>query len=94
MKIRWLLKAVNDLEDIHEYISLDDISAARRELEKIIEAISLLIENPEIGRKGRVDNTRELVVTNSPYIIAYRLKEGFVEILRILHGSLKWPEAF
>lgn len=71
MKVRWLLQAVNDLEDIHEYIALDDVSAAQRELEKIIEAISLLIENPETGRKGRVANTRELVITNTPYIMAH-----------------------
>jgi plasmid stabilization system protein ParE len=30
MKVRWLERAVNDLEDIHEYIALDDPSAARK----------------------------------------------------------------
>lgn len=94
MKIRWLLKAVNDLEDIRDYIALDDPRAAQKEIDKILTKVSLLIENPEFGRKGRVVNTRELVVTGSPYIAAYRLKGDFIEILRVLHGARKWPKRF
>lgn len=94
MRIRWLERAVNDLEDIHEYIALDDPFAAKRELEKILEAVSRLTENPCIGRKGRVKNTHELVIIKSPFIAAYRVKGDFIEILRVLHGARKWPKRF
>ncbi|MCP5048700.1 MAG: type II toxin-antitoxin system RelE/ParE family toxin [bacterium] len=94
MKVRWLLRAVHDLEDIHEYISLDDPLAAGKEIEKILENVSLLGKNPSIGRGGRVKGTRELVISNSPYIAAYRYKNNMVEILRVIHGARKWPKRF
>jgi toxin ParE1/3/4 len=47
---------------------------------------------PEMGRAGRVTGTRELIVF--PYLIAYRLKGGAIEIVAILHGSRRWPDSF
>jgi toxin ParE1/3/4 len=35
--------------------------------------------------------TRELVV--EPYVIAYRVKRGVLQILRVLHGARRWPES-
>jgi toxin ParE1/3/4 len=94
MKVRWLSRSVKDLEDILEYISLDDPLVAAREIEKILNAVNRLEENPLTGRKGRVNNTRELVIPDSPYIAAYRVKDIAVDILRILHGARKWPKGF
>ena len=36
-------------------------------------------------------DTRELVVPSTPYIVVYRVQEEYVEILRVIHGSRKWP---
>lgn len=94
MKIRWLLRAVYDLEDLHEYIALDNPTAAAKELKKILNSVKGLKENPEIGRPGRVRGTRELVIPKSSYIAAYRVKDQVVEILRILHAARKWPKRF
>ncbi len=43
---------------------------------------------------GRVKGTRELVVVRTSYIVAYRLKRGKIQILRILHGARQWPDTF
>ena len=94
MKVRWLLKAVNDLEDLHEYIAADDLTAASRQLELILKAAARLSENTNMGRPGRVKGTRELVIPKTPYIAAYRIKGDVVEILRVLHGARKWPKRF
>lgn len=94
MRVRWLVRAVNDLEDLHEYIALDNPNAAGKEVEKVVNAIGLLRENPAMGRAGRVLGTRELVIPKSSYIVAYRVKDNVLEILRILHGSRKWPKRF
>jgi toxin ParE1/3/4 len=94
MKVRWLLKAVNDLEDLHEYIAADDLTAASRQLELILKAAARLSENTNMGRSGRVKGTRELVIPKTPYIAAYRIKGDVVEILRVLHGARKWPKRF
>ena len=94
MRVRWLLRAVNDLEDLHEYIALDNPNAAGKEVEKVVNAIGLLRENPAMGRAGRVPRTRELVIPKSSHIVAYRVKDNVLEVLRILHGSRKWPKRF
>jgi toxin ParE1/3/4 len=47
-----------------------------------------------MGRPGRVISTRELVVSGTPYIVAYRVREGVVEILAVIHGAQQWPTSF
>ncbi len=44
-----------------------------------------------MGRPGRIEGTRELIISHTPYIVIYRVKEQ-VEILRILHTSKRYPE--
>jgi len=41
-----------------------------------------------------VEGTRELVVTGTPFIVAYRRKGDQVLILDVLYGARKWPERF
>ena len=40
-----------------------------------------------MGRVGRVSGTREFVITNTPYIVAYQIAEDALVILRALHGA-------
>ena len=44
------------------------------------------------GRPGRVEGTRELPIVRTPYLAAYRVIDGAVVILRILHGARQWPD--
>lgn len=44
-----------------------------------------------MGRKGRLEETRELVIVDTPYIVVYRVKDDKVEILRVLHSAQKFP---
>jgi toxin ParE1/3/4 len=46
-----------------------------------------------MGPVGRVRNTRELVFSNLPYIVVYRLSDA-VDILAVVHTARKWPKAF
>ena len=52
----------------------------------------MLSEQPGLGRSGRVANTRELIVSGLPYIIPYRVKNNAIEILRMFHCAMQWPE--
>ena len=45
-----------------------------------------------LGRPGRVEGTRELVVPDTPYLVPYRGRGHAVEILRVFHGARKWPK--
>ena len=94
MKIRWLSLAQADLESIEEYISEDSPTQAIEVVMRIIEAVEVLEDHPQIGKLGRVDGTRELVISNLPYNIPYRKKGQWIEILRVFHQTRKWPEKF
>jgi len=93
LRLRWTRLAELDLDEIAEYIGQDSPAAAARVVLELIDQVEVLLPgHPAIGRPGRVLGTRELVVGNLPYIIAYRVRDKDVEILRVLHTSRAWPE--
>ena len=94
MEIRWLRLALKDLDDIAEYISKDNPEAAQNIVKLLWEHTQILKNHPNMGRPGRVINTRELVIDNTKYIIPYRVVNEQIEILRILHTSRNWPREF
>jgi toxin ParE1/3/4 len=85
--VRWLKLAENDLISIEDYIAVDNPLAAIEIAESILTSTEKLDIHPEIGRKGRIRGTREMVVVNTSYIVIYRLNGGDIEILRVLHGA-------
>ena len=92
MKVVWFKKAIWDLESAKNYITQDDPLAAQQVISRIKETVSLLSEQPGIGRPGRVPNTKELVVDRTPYILPYRVRDNRIEILRVLHAARQWPK--
>jgi toxin ParE1/3/4 len=92
MIVRWSPTALRDLESLHEYVAADSRPAAATTVERILSGIDALSRHPEMGRKGRVAGTRELIVT--PYIVAYRIKHGALEIVAIVHAARRWPDSF
>ena len=79
-------------DSLHRYITLENPSAENRVAKRILKTINLLIEQPIMGRPGRVHNTRELVIPDTPFIIPYRVKNKNIEILRVFHSAMEWPE--
>ncbi len=92
MIIRWLDEAIQDLRQVRHYIVEDNPYAAQSIARRVIEAVSLLTEQPGLGRPGRVRHTRELVITGIPFIIPYQVRENTIEILRVFHGAMRWPD--
>jgi addiction module RelE/StbE family toxin len=90
MRVRWLRTALRNLDDQAAYIARDNPRAAQRVVERIRTAADQLAEHPNMGRTGRVPQTRELIVAGTPWIIVYRVRDA-VEILRILHAAQAWP---
>ena len=91
MKPVWARAAIRDLVHAREYIGFENQDAAREMASRIVDATERIIKFPEIGRPGRVNGTRELVVPGTQYLIVYRLKKNAVHFLRVLHGRQKWP---
>jgi len=92
MRIRWQDDAINDLIQVRRFIAIDNPSAAAKVADRKRSAVPELADQPAIGRPGRVPGTRERVLTDVPYIIAYRVEGKNIVILRVLHTSRKWPE--
>ncbi len=92
MQVRWQDDAINDLIQVRRFVAMDNPSSAARVANRIRSAVPELARQPGMGRPGRVPGTRERVLVDIPYIIAYRVEEDSVVILRVLHTSRKWPE--
>ena len=92
MIIRWTATALRDIESLHAYIAEDSLAAAAETVERILSGIDALARHPELGRRGRVPGTRELII--SPYVVAYRILGDAVELVAIIHSARKWPDTF
>lgn len=87
MKIRWYSEAIQDLAEIRKYIRRDNPQAASSVGQRILQVVSLLKDQPALGRPGRVEGTRELIVPGLPFTIPYRVRQKEIHILRVLHQS-------
>lgn len=94
MRIVWSGPARADLESIFNFIAQNNPYAAALVVRRIRDRVKQLERLPRIGRIGRVANTHELVVSRTPYIVAYRIDEGRVSVIRIMHGRREWPMRF
>lgn len=94
MRIIWLDKAQSDLYQIAEFIMQDDPSTALQVVSTIREATHVLSQHPNLGRTGRVERTRELVIAGLPFIVPYQIVGPEIRILAIMHTSRKWPDTF
>lgn len=90
MKIRLAKPAEQDLEEVEAYISLDNPTAALRTVGRVLEAIEYLLQFPNMGRVGRLSDTRELIVSGTPFIVIYQVRRSDIYVLRILHAARKW----
>lgn len=91
MKIQITKPATADLEEIENYIHQDNPAAAARMVLRVLEAIEYLLMYPNMGRVGRVPKTKELVISGTPFIVVYQIRQQIIFVLRILHAARKWP---
>jgi toxin ParE1/3/4 len=88
------MPAANQLQMIFEFIATNNRAAAYRTVRRIREAILRTARMPYSGRIGRIEGTREISVTGTSYLVAYRIVENMIHVLAILHGAQEWPESF
>lgn len=92
MRIVRTRRYLTELAAIGAYIAERNPSAAHRIINRIDgSAVRLLSRNPFIGRVGDIPGTRELVVSATPYVVAYRVASEQVELLFVQHGAQEWP---
>jgi len=92
VKIVWTEPSRQDLRDIFEFIAENNPKAARSLLAEIKKRVCVLVNEPQLGRVGRVEGTRELVLTGTHYILPYRVKDQQIQILSVFHTSREWQD--
>ena len=92
IKVKWLRVARQNLDDEATYVAQDDAAAASRVVERVLEAVALLAQQPGLGRPGRVPGIRELVVLKTRYLVPYIVNGDLVTILRVFHTSRRLPK--
>lgn len=94
MHVRWTRPAPIDLDEIQTYVARESPAAAHRLVRDLFDQTrNGLAASPEMGRLGRVRDTRELVFADLPYIVPYRVTDA-VEVLAVVHTGRKWPMSF
>ena len=94
MQIIWTEPAAKAMEQIQDHIANDNPAAAYEIAVTIRVAVQNLSLHPKIGRTGRIINTYELVISDTLYIVAYKIKSKEIHILSVFHTARIWPEHF
>jgi len=87
-QIIWTEPALNDLNEIAEYIALDKPSAAQNLIKDVFKSIKRLKNFPESGRwppELQDMNYREIIV--GPCRIFYRIEKNNVYILYVMRSE-------
>lgn len=92
MQIKWLPTALENLNNVAQYLNEHNPKAAQAFVREVHDLTLLLKQHPSMGRVGRVFGTRELVLQNFAYLIPYRMKNNCIEILRIFPTRMAQPE--
>lgn len=91
MDLKWTSSALNDLTEAGVFVATENPEAAEAMADRVREAVLYLADYPSLGRSGRIQGTRELVISGTPFIVLYRVREDRIEFLRVLHHARKWP---
>lgn len=90
-EVIWAEPALYSLQEVTDYISLDNPDAARVLVGKVFQAIDLLERNPELGNvPGELKNTpyRRLVI--NPLYLYYRVDDEKIRIVFVHRTEKKF----
>lgn len=84
-EVIWTSPALNDLNEIAEYIALTNLSAAKKLTQKIFDKISRLENHPESGKRPQeLVNLNYREVNANPCRIFYKVDNDKVYILHVM----------
>lgn len=88
MEIVWGDGARRDFEAAVAHLRKESPAGATRVSERILAAVSLLEEFPELApASAKHRQLRQLVVSRTPYLVIYRIFAGRVEIRAVIHAK-------
>ncbi len=87
MIVKFLRQARRDVDDIWDYVAVEDREAASRLIESIYTTSRRLADFPESGpaRPDIAPGVRSVIVGR--YLLLYRVGGSSVEVVRVLHSA-------
>ena len=88
MRLSWRERALDDVENLRDYIAADNSFYAKIFVNKIIEIADKLIDFPKMGRivpEYGNDDIREILYRD--YRIIYEIFNEEIYIITVIHGS-------
>ncbi len=91
-EINWTEEAEQDLENILlYYFEQAGLRVAETVYNRIREQVGQLDSFPESTRVGRVQGTRECVISRLPYVAVIDVGHDTVTVLSVVHTARKYP---
>jgi toxin ParE1/3/4 len=91
-RLLWQAQARADLAKIVDHFADNDPRIGETLLDRIQRAAAALVKT-DTGRPGRVPNLREKSVARTSYILAYRVMDKRIVILRVIHAAQNWTKS-
>ena len=89
MRIRWSDVAEADLDQLYDYIARDVPYYAEQFVDRLIEAVGVLQDHPQLGRRvpevEEREDVRELIFQS--YRVIYLPETEQIHALTVIHGS-------
>jgi addiction module RelE/StbE family toxin len=91
MKLRFTRRAVEDLEDIAEYVKVESPQGALNVRSVIYSALERALAFPRLGRPQKTEGVRKLVTPRFGYLVYYTIDAEYDEIivLSVKHGAAR-----
>ena len=86
----WRPEAERQFLRMLEYIAARNAPASSRIKRLVDDRVALALAVPGLGRPGRVEGTRELVV-HPNYIVVYTHDGTTLSVIRVLHARQQYP---
>lgn len=86
MEPKWLRRALDDLQNIADFIEQENPAVARAFVSDVRDKTQRLAPFPFMGRSSEKPDIRELVV-HQRYLVSYRIRPGRIEIMQVWHTA-------
>jgi toxin ParE1/3/4 len=94
MKVRFSRQALNDLAQIHDYISHDSPTIASRFVARLLERARNIADQPYEGMQTDEPNVRVILAPRLRYFIFCTIDADEIQITHIRHMSRRRPSGW
>jgi len=95
VKVYFSALAVSDLEQIRDFLAVQDITAASRLLDEVDRTCRNLEPFPELGvNREDIEFGLRMLLVRKHYAIFYRVVAPSVEIVRVIHAARDFDRLF